>query len=256
MDFPMAAHSGGDTARLRLPGSMSRPDAWRTRAFIRRIVSIVLAQQGLTGVSLTAIARAIHMPVRTLANHYPTLDLLLAAIAQEHMAELAGAVCRAFDAAGDAPAPARLTAMLLAFLEAVDRDPDVHVAAATATLALPARDRADIALRWESMLTTLAEPLLAVSPGLARRPRVATGLLQMVLGGYAEARPWFTGHDGLDLPARARRLTAMLMAAAGADHEGCCGTPSKACALAWLLAAAGEPPDAESDAIFVADVQA
>ncbi|MDR3536869.1 MAG: TetR/AcrR family transcriptional regulator [Acetobacteraceae bacterium] len=247
-DFP-----GLDAPRRPAPSAADRArrEAMEKRVYVRRMAAVALAQHGLGGMNLHALARAIHLPPSTLSYHYGTREELLGDLVADHLLELTQRVCAAFDASGEAPPAARMTAMLLALLDGIAADPHAHAVATHGSLALSARDREATSLRWQVLLSTLAEPLIASSPTLAERPRLAAALVQCVAGGCGDAQAWFAGLDGLDRGAQARRLAGMLLAGAGAERDGHgpaggCGGPSLACAQAWVLAAADAAPGGDT----------
>lgn len=244
-DFPgLAAQAVPPPQRGPSQSERTRRETQERRIYVRGRAAIALVRHGLGGMSLHALARTMDLSASSLAYLYGTRDELLGDIVAEHLSGLTHAVCAAFDGAGDASPAVRLSAMLLALLDGIAADPHAHAVAVHGALGLTLRDREAAAVRWQVLLSTLAEPLGAASPALAARPGLARAMVQCVVGGCGDALAGFAGEDGMDRAAQAQRLAGMLLAGAGAERDGRgpaggCGGPSVACAQAWLMAAAG-----------------
>lgn len=101
----------------RAPQSRSRRDQARaaTVAEIRRTARRLLVERGEAGVSLRAIAREVGMTAPALYRYFANLDDLLAAVADDILGDLAGAVVAARDSDPDGDPVARLAAAARGF---------------------------------------------------------------------------------------------------------------------------------------------
>jgi AcrR family transcriptional regulator len=92
----------------------------QTDAAILDAAEHVLAQHGLTGASMQAIAREAGVAVGTLYNRFDDRDGLLRSLVEERRAQLASALAQLTDESIEAPFPARLLHFVTGVLRAFD----------------------------------------------------------------------------------------------------------------------------------------
>lgn len=193
-----------------------RPETEEKRNRIRDVAAMLFAEQGLSGMSMNAIARAVHLAPGAMAYFYGKREELLTDIIDEHLRAVLQAVCAAHDAAATAEPAMRLERMVVEYLREVRRAPHAHHAFVRALSALTERDRDVVMVRWSVIVQTLAGSLAEAVSWLSERGAefpVATVVL-----GAGEALCRFDPQHVVELGAHAHCLTAMLLA--GAQAEG------------------------------------
>lgn len=192
-----------------------RPETEQKRNRIRDVAAMLFAEQGLSGMSMTAIARVVHLAPRSMAYFYTRREELLADIVDEHLRTVLQAICAAHDAAATAEPAVRLERMLMEYLHEVRRDPHAHHVFVHALSALTERDRNAVMPRWSVIVQTLAGSLAEAVSWLSERG--AEFLVATVLLGAGVALCRFDPEQVVELGEHARRLAAMLLA--GAQEE-------------------------------------
>ncbi|WP_457798565.1 TetR/AcrR family transcriptional regulator [Methylocystis sp. S23] len=127
-----------------------------------RIAAIqVLTQEGLSRCTTTRIAERAGVSVGSLYQYYPNRDALLAAVLENHLDGVAGAVDRACHAHRGKPVSQMAAALVTAFLAAKLRDPEESKA-----LYAVAEERggAELAARMRMRILAAIAAMLASAP--------------------------------------------------------------------------------------------
>lgn len=226
--------------------SLQREHARERRSRILHAATVLWAEQGMLSDSIRTLADKAQVAPATIYNLAGNREETLTEIMIAHIAGLTDRVSAAADAACDAGPTDRLEAMLTAFLSGVADQPHAHLLIQHGMSALGPHARDRVRLRYRELLELMAAPLSQLAPSLDRRLTVSLALA--AVGAAADALLWFDPTQELEVPATARRLTAMLLAAGSAGEQGPrpgCGGPVAACARAWLMDGGDAEPEAQ-----------
>jgi AcrR family transcriptional regulator len=194
--------------------------------------TLLWAEHGVISDSIRLLAFKAGVAPATIYNLVGNREEMLAEIMTTHVIRLTEQVCAAADAASIAGPVERLEAMLAAFLSGISQDRCAHFLLRHGLAGLGPCTRDPVRLRYCRLLELLREPLALLAPSAQAEAMLALA----VVGAAADAALWFGPQQEWDVPATARRLTAMLLAAvASAGGSGpCpgCGGPVETCAPA------------------------
>lgn len=199
------------------------------------------AEQGMPGYSVRAIAGLAGVYGSMVYYVLGNREDILAEILDEHVIALHKRVSAAAGASIEQSPSARLEALLTAYLEGVAAEPRAHFLLQHGMACVTQRGRDDVRLRYGALLGLLCAPLEQLAPSLDGK--LAAAMVLAAVGSMGDALLWFDPTQTLEVPATARRLTTMLLAAVG-SAEGLgprpgCGGPTEGCARAWLAGGVG-----------------
>jgi AcrR family transcriptional regulator len=204
-------------------------------------VTLLWVQHGVIGDSVRVVANLAGVGPATIYRLVGNRDETLTEIMSAQLIQLTKRVGAAADAMAEAPVAEKLEALLVAYLTGVAAEPHAHFLLQHALVAVVPRGREVVRSRYRVLLELLGEPLVPLAPSVDGRLAVALALA--AVGAAGDALMWFDPKQEMEVPATARRLTAMLRAAVG-SAEGLgprpgCGGPIQACARAWLAGGCG-----------------
>jgi AcrR family transcriptional regulator len=180
-----------------------------TKARIRQTAARLIARNGILGVSMQGIARAMHLHGNTLAPYYGGREELLADIMVSHLDTLMRRVCDAYDRTKRNAPEQRLEAIVDAFLGCVLEERSEHRLLLRSGDVLDARGQVSVCGRYRSLAGLYAEVLEAAAPGVT--PAAAMVAAMSLLAAMSCAALWFSENGVVGEAAYARMLTTMAM---------------------------------------------
>lgn len=242
-DIRSRSNAAKRTRRPKLPDERY-PQGRRAANNRRRIIEAVTelwAEHGIAGDTFRVLALKAGVAPATIYNLTGNRDETLNDIVTTHLVHLNERLRIASDLTAGAGAAERLEALLTAYLEGVANDRNTHFLLRHGLACMSRTAREQVRLRYRLLLERLGEPLTQLVPSV--ESKVAVALAMAAAGAVADAPLWFDLTHELEVPATARRLTVMLLAAVGST-EGLgpwpgCGGPAEACAQAWVSGSVG-----------------
>lgn len=199
------------------------PEAERAE-HIRRVGAALFAAEGVEAVTLSRLGSAAGAYAHMIARHYASPHAVLEDVLRTFLEELANAVGAAHDAAhapAADPAPERrLELVVRAFVEAVALHRDEYRALQFCVHRLDEEARGSVLLRYQVLLETIRELLESAVPALAGHDDARTTMLEVIRAQLSDPWSWQSPKGPEERAADARRITAILLAAATAETAG------------------------------------
>jgi len=151
------------------------PHRLRMKLLIRKQAARLFAEHGGGEVGLRRVAEATGTSEPALRRYYLTCRDLLADVLSEHLSGLNETIGAAFDARP--PGPARLEAVVAAWLDHVATEPHAHRTLLFSAHLLPPEQREAVTLKHRILVETAYLALTGAVPALAERPDLTEPLL-------------------------------------------------------------------------------